>query len=73
MLDMALDSAKLFFTGKLFQNYPLMFRQIFVGSGVGAIVLLFAAQVLPVWVAALLGGMVAGALQPILFKNLRYR
>lgn len=73
MIGMAIDSAKLFFTGKLFQNYPLMFRQILIGSGAGAIALILAAQFLPVWMAALIGGMVAGALQPVLFKDLRYR
>jgi len=35
-------------------------------------VLIVVGQFAPVWVAAILGGAVAGFLQPILFKDLKY-
>ena len=72
MLGMALNSAKLFFQGKLFQDNAKVIRQMALGMAVGAVVIVALAQVLPLWVAAGGGGLVSGFLQPILFKNLKY-
>lgn len=72
MLDMVMNSSRLFFTGKLFQDNKLVFRQLAIGAGTGLVVLIVAAQFLPIWAAAIGGGAVSGFLQPILFKDLKY-
>ncbi|GAB5468370.1 MAG: hypothetical protein Kilf2KO_14000 [Rhodospirillales bacterium] len=72
MLDMVRDSSKLFFTGKLFQNNKEAMRQLAMGSGAGLVVMVVVGLLAPLWVAALAGGAVAGFLQPILFKDLKY-
>ncbi len=72
MLSMAIDSAKLFFAGKLFQENAKVLRQLAIGAGAGALVILVIGQVAPTWLAAILGGGLAGFLQPILFKDLKY-
>ncbi len=72
MIDMVMHSSKLLFSGKLFQDNKLAFRQLAIGAGAGAIVIVAVAQVAPLWAAAIAGGAVAGVLQPILFKDLKY-
>ena len=71
-MEMALNSARLFFQGKLFQDHRLALRQMAIAIGSGALLTILLAQALPLWIAALLGGAAAGALQPLLFKNLKY-
>lgn len=72
MLEMAINSAKLFVAGKLFQDNKKALRQMFMAVGPGAILILLIAQVAPMWLAAAIGGAVSGYLQPILFKDLKY-
>lgn len=72
MFGMAMNSAKLFFTGKLFQDTSKVMRQLAVGVGAGVVVIVVVGQFAPVWVAAIAGGAVSGFLQPILFKDLKY-
>ncbi len=73
MLAMLLDSAKLFLSGKLFQDRNKVFRQLAMGAGSGALVLVVLAQFAPVWIATLAGGAVTGFLQPLLFKDLKFK
>jgi len=48
-------------------------RQLGLGVGVTAVVLIVVAAIgAPLWLAALLAGLAGGALQPYLFKDLRY-
>ena len=56
MIDMVMQSSKLFFAGKLFQDNKLAMRKLAIGAGAGAIVLILVAQVAPLWVAAIAGG-----------------
>lgn len=72
MFGMAMDSAKLFVSGKLFQDSKKVLRQLAIGGGAGAAVIIVVGQFAPIWVAAIAGGAVAGFLQPILFKDLKY-
>ena len=72
MFGMAMDSAKLFFAGKLFQDYKMVFRQMLIGAGCGAIAMIIVSQFLSLIIAAVIGGSIAGAMQPVLFKNLKY-
>lgn len=72
MLEMALNSAKLFLAGKLFQDLGKVIRQMVIAIVIGVVVLYGVSLVAPVWVAAIAGGAVSGFLQPILFKDLKY-
>ena len=73
MLAMLLDSAKLFLSGKMFQDRNKVFRQLAIGAGSGVLVLVVLAQFAPVWIATLAGGAVTGFLQPLLFKDLKFK
>lgn len=72
MFGMAMNSAKLFFAGKLFKENGKVFRQMAIAILIGAILLYLGSLALPLWAAAIIGGAVAGFLQPILFKDLKY-
>lgn len=74
MWDMAKHSIISFFQGRLFANPGLVYRQIAIGAIIAAAILFGLAKlgVNPI-VAAAVAGFVGGALQPFLFKNLKYR
>ena len=72
MLGMALNSAGLFFRGKLFQDNGKVIRQMLLGMAAGAAVIVLLALVVPLWAAAGGGGLVSGLLQPVLFRHLKY-
>ena len=72
MIDMVMQSSKLFFAGKLFQDNKLAMRKLAMGAGAGAVVLIVVAQLAPLWIAAIVGGATSGVLQPFLFKDLKY-
>lgn len=74
MWAMAQNSISLFLRGKLFAEPFKAYRQIAIGIIVTALLLVaIAVAGAPVWVASLIGASVGGALQPYLFRNLRYR
>jgi hypothetical protein len=72
MLRLFMDSIRLFLRGKLFRDNAAVFRQWLKGFALTIAVLIavgyFGGALLGVIVASLLGG----ALQPWLFKNLKY-
>ena len=72
MLGMAMNSAKLFFAGKLFKDNKAAMRQLMMGAGVGVIAGVVIGLFAPIWVAAIAAGAVSGAVQPVLFKDLKY-
>ena len=72
MLSTAIDSAKLMLAGKLFQDNAKVYKQLAIGASAGALVILIVGQFAPIPLAVLLGGGVAGFVQPILFKDLKY-
>ena len=74
MWEMGKNSILLFFSGKLFADPKQVHRQMGIGVAATLILLVAAAKLgLPLWAAAVLAGFVGGALQPYLFKDLRYR
>lgn len=74
MWEMVKNSMVLFFSGKLFAEPSKAFAQLSKGVVVTAIVFLAAAvSGVPIYAAAALSGLIGGALQPYLFKDLRYR
>lgn len=74
MWGMAQNSMSLFFRGKLFKDRGMVFRQLAIGIALTAILFLVLAKLgAPVPIAALVAGLIGGALQPYLFKDLRYQ
>lgn len=66
-------SVLLFVRGKLFQNPAHVVRQAAIGACITAVsCVLLAKWVGTVWIAVLISAVIGGALQPWLFKNLRY-
>ncbi len=73
MLDMVLNSIQLFFKGKLFQDPRQVIRDILIGAGVTATVLIVLSLAgLPLWASAGIAGLAGGTLQPWLFRHLKY-
>ena len=74
MWEMALSSANLFFRGKLFAHNRKAFSQIALGVTATALLFLLLHKLgLNLSQAAGIAGFCGGALQPFLFKNLKYR
>lgn len=70
---MFISSTKMLLTGKLFRDNLKVMTQWAIGFIVAvALIVLLGKFVLPMWAAAIIGGFVAGALMPLLFKNLKY-
>lgn len=73
MLDMFMNSATLFLKGKLFQDYKSVFIKILIGVIITtAICLILAKLGTGMWIAIAVASLVGGALQPYLFKDLKY-
>jgi hypothetical protein len=73
MLDMFFNSLKLFFKGKLFREPAQVARQWLIGLVAAALLLPLLVKLgLPVWLAVVLVALGVGALQPWLFRNLKY-
>lgn len=72
MLSTVFDSARLLFAGKLFKENRKAIRQVAIAAVAGALTLAVLMMFAPLWLAAIVGGAVAGGLQPILFKDLKY-
>ena len=75
MLEMAMSSIGLFLRGKLFAEPAKAMMQLLTGVVVTLILFLAAAKLagLSLTMAAIVAGFIGGALQPYLFKDLRYR
>ena len=74
MWTVAKSSIALMCQGRLFADPKKVSRQWAVGSFVTATILFVGAKAgAPIWIAALTAGLIGGALQPYLFKDLRYR
>lgn len=73
MWDLFLNSSKLFFKGKLFREPGAVLRQWLIGSVATLVLLLVMTKIgLPLWLALLIASVGGGALQPWLFKDLKY-
>ncbi|HFD13241.1 MAG TPA: hypothetical protein ENJ32_12350 [Crenotrichaceae bacterium] len=72
MFEMLKDSILLFLKGKLFQNPKKAYTQIAIGAGVTLVVFLIVASISSVLWGAILAGLVGGAIQPRLFRDLKY-
>ncbi len=73
MWDMFTNSLRLFFKGRLFREPKMVARQWAIGMVATLVALLALAAVgVPLWLAVLLASAGGGALQPFLFKDLKY-
>ena len=73
MWSMFVNSMTLFFKGRLFRDPRQVLRQWAIGFGVTLVVVLVLAKAgLPIWLAVALAAITGGALQPWLFKDLKY-
>lgn len=74
MFDMFWNSVVLFLKGKLFHDLQKVMMLAGVGMAVAAVILIVLAKVgLPLWLAVVVASLCAGALQPRLFRDLKYR
>ena len=73
MWDMFTNSLRLFVKGKLFREPRIVLRQWLIGAALTLVALVVLAKVgVPLWLAVLLASVGGGALQPFLFKDLKY-
>lgn len=74
MIDMFLNSATLFIQGRLFQDLNSVLKQAYIGIAITVVLLIFLVKVgLPLWLAIISTSLISGALQPYLFKDLKYK
>ena len=72
MFQMFASSVQLFLRGKLFRDGRQVFAQWLKGFVVTLTVMVIAGLVFMPWVGVILGSLIGGALQPYLFKDLKY-
>jgi len=72
MFETMMGSTKLFFQGKLFKDTALAIRLLLLGALISAVVTVAAGFVLPLWAAAIAGGLVGGLVQPRLYRDIKY-
>lgn len=73
MWDMFSNSLTLFLKGKLFREPGEVLKKWLIGFAVSLVALIVLAKVgLPLWLAVVIAAAGAGALQPYLFKDLKY-
>ena len=72
MLETAISSTRLMLTGKLFKNNVEVLRLVLLGAGSGALAIAVLSLVAPLWLAAIVGGAVSGAMQPYLLRHVKY-
>ena len=75
MFEMVRSAILLFFRGKLFADPGQAYTQLAIGILFAALCFVLAVRFagLPYWLAAIIAGFLGGALQPRLFRDLKYR
>ncbi len=74
MFEMVKSSVGLFFKGKLFAEPLKAYTQLTLGIVIGVLVFIATRRLgFAAVPSAATAGLIAGALQPYLFRNLRYR
>lgn len=73
MWDMFINAVTLFVKGKLFRNTADVLKRQGIGIAIATIIMVVAVKLgAPLWLGAILASAVSGALQPYLFKDLKY-
>lgn len=74
MLDMLKNAIVLLCKGKLFQDTAVAARQALIGVAATALICVACVKGgVPLWLAVVIASACGGALQPWLFRNLKYR
>lgn len=74
MFDMFWNSVQLFFKGNLFQDFNKVMMLMAVGAGLAAVLMVVLVKAgVSLWLAVMLSSLLAGAIQPRLFRDLKYR
>jgi hypothetical protein len=74
MFDMLLNSVTLFMKGKLFQDLGSVFIKLLIGILVTSVICFGAVKLgLSIWLAIGAASLIGGAIQPYLFKDLKYK
>lgn len=73
MFDMFFNSISLFLKGKLFKDVGKVFRQTLLGAAITAGLCVALSTVgVPMFYSLIIGALLGGAIQPWLFKDLKY-
>ena len=72
MFDTLMNSAKLFFAGKLFRDNGAVLVQWLKGFAICLALLLLLGMFVSAWVGVVVSALVGGFVQPLLFKDLKY-
>ena len=72
MIDTVMNSAKLFFAGKLFRDNGAVLVQWLKGFAICLALLLLLGWFVSPWVGVVVSALVGGFIQPLLFKDLKY-
>jgi hypothetical protein len=72
MLAMFLNSVKLFFAGRLFRDNRAVLRQWLKGFALCLALVLLVGWIISPLAGVLATGLVGGAVQPLLFKDLKW-
>jgi len=73
MLDMFINSFILFWKGRLFQDIGHVIKQAVIGMVIAAVIVVVAVKAgLALWMAIVIASLISGAIQPYLFKDLKY-
>lgn len=72
MLQMFLNSARLFMRGKLFRDNRAVLKQWLIGFALSTALLLAVGWLTAPWIGVIVASLVGGGLQPYLFKDLKY-
>ena len=74
MFEMFKNSVVLFLQGRLFQDLGDVIRQALIGIVIAAVIVIALVKTgLALWVAIVISSLIAGAIQPYLYKDLKYR
>lgn len=72
MFQMFLNSAKLFFAGRLFRDGRAVFVQWLKGFALCLVLLLAVGSAVSPLAGVIVTGLIGGAMQPVLFKDLKW-
>ncbi|PHS18272.1 MAG: hypothetical protein COA86_09025 [Kangiella sp.] len=74
MFDMLLSSITLFIQGKLFKDLGTLAIKLLIGIVVTVVICIGAVKFgLDIWIAIIIASVIGGAIQPYLFKDLKYQ
>ena len=73
MIEMFKNSIALFFKGKLFRDNKAVFKQWLIGFVITLLLMMVLGYLVNPIIGVIVASVVGGALQPYLFKDLKYK